>query len=63
MVKWEKGRIKMKILSMAWNIYDDRIKKVYDFSFPDVKEKGILSVKFFVLSVFGEEEFTLEVNI
>lgn len=26
MVKWEKGRIKMKILSMAWNIYDDRIK-------------------------------------
>ncbi|MCI8806296.1 MAG: DUF2634 domain-containing protein [Clostridiales bacterium] len=44
-------------------LYDDRIKKVYDFSFPDVKEKGILSVKFFVLSVFGEEEFTLEVNI
>ena len=44
-------------------LYDDRIKKVYDFSFPEQSEKGVLSVKFFVSSVFGTEEFTLEVNI
>jgi len=44
-------------------LYDDRITKVYDFSFPEQKEKGVLLVKFFVSSVFGIEEFTLEVSI
>lgn len=44
-------------------LYDGRIKKVYDFSFPERKEKGILPVRFYISSVFGEEEVYLEVEV
>ncbi|MBO5098762.1 MAG: DUF2634 domain-containing protein [Clostridia bacterium] len=42
---------------------DDRILKVYDFSFFNQTEKGSLLVKFFVSTIFGDNEFSLEVNI
>jgi len=44
-------------------LYDDRILRVFDFSFSYPKEKGVLSVRFFVSTVFGETDFDLEVTV
>lgn len=44
-------------------LYDSRITDVYDFSFSYPNEKGCLKVSFFVSSIFGEDEFSMEVNI
>lgn len=41
---------------------DDRIEKVYDFEFSDIKnDKFSLEVKFKVLSIFGDFDFEMEV--
>lgn len=42
---------------------DSRITDVYDFSFSYPEGKGVISVKFYVSSIFGDDEFNLEVKI
>lgn len=44
-------------------LFDERILKVFDFSFSRLKEKGVLLTKFFVETIFGETSFDLEVDI
>ncbi len=44
-------------------LFDERILKVFDFSFSHLKEKGVILTKFFIETIFGETLFDLEVNI
>ncbi len=44
-------------------ISDSRILRVYDFSFYRLKEKSALLTKFYVYTVFGETEYSLEVSV
>ncbi len=60
-VYYAQSEIPMRIKKAL--MYDSRITDVYDFSFSYPDDKGSIRVKFFVSSIFGDDEFSLEVGI